>query len=144
MKTIFKIILIIGLYNVNVDTEKQNLKSNTNIENPNVKEFLRNPTNYTFICSATSDGEVLEANLNSKGVMIVIYKSIWDDGDHSGKLTGKFDKKQNRFSGRYKTNDNRFEGEINFEFNSKGEATGTWDSGFGTVKIRLKTKKNEK
>ncbi len=115
------------------------------MENPiiavsGVDLFLKNPTDYNFICTSTSKGEVLSASLSENGAMIIEYASFWDDGDHSGITQGNYNRKKNFFKGTYKTNDERFSGEINFSFNEKGEAQGTWDNGYGVIKIPLKNK----
>lgn len=107
-------------------------------EKQGVNTFLKQPSKYNFLCTETSKGEVIDASLSESGKMVIEYASFWEDGDHSGKAVGFYDSKKNRFNGTYKTHDGRFTGEMNFSFNEKGEATGTWDNGFGTIKIRLK------
>jgi hypothetical protein len=100
--------------------------------------FLKDPSNYTFLCTSTSKGEVLEASITPKGELTILYESFWDDGDHSGVTKGIYNRKKNKFNGRYQTKDGRFSGEINFSFNEKGEADGSWDNGYGIIKIHLK------
>ncbi len=100
--------------------------------------FLENPANYSFICTPTSKGDVISAYLSDNGKMVIHYASFWDDGDHSGKTEGFYNREKNHFQGNYETNDGRFSGEINFSFNEKGEAQGTWDNGYGIIKIPLK------
>jgi len=133
-------VFIVGLSsaNLNPKTLKKSKMNQFKKEYSNVGVFLKNPTKYSFTCSETSKGEVLSAQLSFNGDMTITYRSIWDDGDHSGKATGKYNKNTHRFDGRYKTNDNRFEGEINFIFDKNGEARGTWDYGVGIILIELK------
>lgn len=118
--------------------QNKNKMGKTIIAVSGVDLFLKNPTHYNFICTSTSKGEVLSASMSDNGNMTIEYASFWDDGDHSGKTEGVYDRKKNHFQGTYQTNDGRFSGEINFSFNEKGEAQGTWDNGYGVIKIPLK------
>lgn len=102
--------------------------------------FLKAPTSYNFLCTSNSNGEVLSATMSEGGEMIVEYASYWYDGDHSGRIQGIYNRDKNLFQGVYNTNDGRFSGEINFSFNEKGEAQGTWDNGYGVINIPLKNK----
>ncbi len=106
-----------------------------------LRTFLENPTNYNFLCTSTSHGEVLKASITSEGILTIHYASTWEDGDHSGVAFGGYNPENHRFDGRYKTYDGRFEGEINFTFSDTGEAHGTWDHGYGTISIPLKDNK---
>jgi len=107
-------------------------------EDRGINVFLSDPTRYNFLCTDESRGDVLSASLTNEGTLRLTYSSFWPDGDHSGHLSGWYDSEKNNFVGEYKTNDGRFAGEINFSFNEKGEAFGTWDHGYGVIKISLK------
>ena len=146
VKVIFGCTLLLGLgvisaafSNDNVNKKNEKRMNYSTVNKSYVQAFLDNPTNYTFECTPTSKGEVLGATLSDDGEMTIRYQSMWTgDGDHSGVLTGTYDANKKRFNGRYETNDNRFEGEQNLIFNIKGEASGTWDNGYGTTVIKLK------
>ncbi len=137
------VVLAVG-YNIKplplgVNQQKTGTMSEVVIKKSNVDPFLENPTNYSFSCTPTSKGKVLDAKLFKDMTMIIHYESIWkEDGDHSGILKGKYDANKNRFEGFYRTNDNRFYGKQNLVFQKNGEAQGDWDDGYGTTYIRLK------
>lgn len=121
----------------------QNLLNKKNMEetvklSAGIEVFLKKPQQYSFLCTPTSKGEVLSAKLFDSNKMEIEYASFWADGDHSGKVVGVYKRKTNHFKGVYKTNDHRFSGEINFSFNEKGEANGSWDNGYGRIRIQLK------
>ncbi len=105
--------------------------------NHNISNFLENPTKYSFLCTETSRGHVTQAELSQTGILTIHYQSTWEDGDHSGIASGSYDANTNHFAGHYATNDGRFSGEINFTFSVTGEAIGTWDNDYGTIRISL-------
>lgn len=108
------------------------------LEKQGIAIFLKDPSRYNFLCTNESRGEVLSASLRNDGTLHLTYSSFWSDGDHSGVVSGTYDRQNNIFNGSYKTHDGRFSGEINFSFNEKGEAFGSWDHGYGVIKISLK------
>ena len=99
--------------------------------------FLSNPTNYTFKCGC-GIGEVTSASLKGNQ-LLVTYLYPCMGKTRKGFLEGTYDKTTNKFKGIYNTENKAFYGEMNFSFNGKGEATGTWGNGAGKVLIKLKT-----
>lgn len=152
MNTI-SLVLLQALLSLLITTDKVHKNHNHSFKNKNIimqtsidslagfELFLKSPNQYNFLCTATSKGEVISATFTEDGSLAIQYTSFWEDGDHSGKVKGKYDRKSNRFRGTYKTHDGRFSGEINFSFNQKGEADGTWDNGYGKIRMHLKTPK---
>ncbi len=135
------LVLSIGIHMFNLNTvDMVGASSELAAKDEGIAAFLHDPTRYNFLCTAESTGEVLSASWSENGNLCIAYKSLWSDGDHSGKVLGTYDEDSNKFTGAYQTNDRRFSGEISFSFNKEGEAFGTWDHGFGVIKIALKRK----
>lgn len=102
-----------------------------------VAAFLEHPNNYTFKCGCDL-GAVTNASLADNGDLTVDYFYPCNGKKLYGKLTGKYDRTTNQFKGIYNTENKMFYGQIEFGFNERGEANGTWGNGAGTIKMHLK------
>ena len=129
--------LIFLLLTIPTVTIMQSINSSAT-DNEGANLFLRKPNNYTFKCGCDL-GEVLEVSLSKDGEMIVKYYYMCGGKKLYGFLEGEYDRAANKFEGIYNTENKFYYGPINFTFNDKGEATGYWDNGVGTVSMLLKS-----
>ena len=128
MKTIMSLLVLVLLsFNPTPETTADNHKI-----------FLSNPTNYSFKCGCDI-GEVSSASLRGDK-LLVTYSYPCMGKIRKGLLEGTYDKTTNKFKGIYNTENKSFYGEMNFSFNDKGEATGTWGNGTGRVMMKLKNR----
>ncbi|RNC85080.1 MAG: hypothetical protein ED556_10970 [Winogradskyella sp.] len=107
-----------------------NKKSNSE----GLNKFLANPRKYAFKCGCEA-GEIKSALLNEDSTMKMTYYYMCNGKKLHGFLNGKYNSNTKKFTGIYNTENKMFYGTIKISWNAKGEGSGVWNNGAGTVSI---------